>query len=1154
MRTIEIDSTAMRYIELQGLRPNINSPYPNNAIISSRYTKYNFIPKSLIRQFLSLPKIWFLIISILEIGSNNSTCMNYSTAVPLAILVFLGMAREGYDDYTRHISDAKTNSQIQKVWNGTKFVAKECKDILVGDIILLENNEVAPADIVILSVGNEEHECYADVSAVMGESNLKLKHPIKDIQNKIDSLDIKQASASLSILNDELIVNIPNKSFKSFNGKVKMPISPKASNLDIDYLLLRGMRITNTPWLFGSAVYTGIETKVWINNLTKPTKTPKLKKIMDKWILWMLLIAITISIVNTIIFEAISIPGYQWYDIFIGNLILFNHFVQISLYLSIELVKNILSILDFIKKPDYNLNTKYMLSDLGMVEYIVTDKTGTLTENCLDVVLFVINDKLYFKDEKDLYESDLSDRNSSISKLNPRKTSMDYTGEVHSFKEIYGDFESGKDYQKFLDFFLCLALCNLAFPVDDDFVAISVDDKVLAKKAACFGVKLVSRDTESCIINIQGTEVLYQILGSQIFSSDTKKSRIIVKNADSSEVLMFVKGSRDSMVPAYNHSSYTRQDCEDAIVRYRTLFLGIKRMKEKEAEDFLFEYETSQMSPVNKQGRIENVFKRYERGLDYLGIVGLEDSVAEDTKDAVECLKKAGIKFWVLSGDSEESTLTSSISAGIFKTEDKIIRLVNFSSELDCMNILQSTVKNNIYPDSLVERLSIEEGSTKNLPMIKSEIQIPQAASVASIVSVEDAMNLPRKKVRRSTLFVREDTRRSTVHPLVSKISLFHRKTSLKGEYNPKNLKFILSIDSIGLEYGTSSKEHLRYFTTLLFAARAICFHSLLPDQKTKVVKLIKYNFRFRPLVMSVGDGISDVGMIQQADVGVGIEGREGSEAASNADVSIKKFSQLKDLIMIFGHRQYIKVSKMILISFYIMMLLEVLLYIYNPISAWTAQSIMQKEFLIVYILAISIFPIVSIGIFDKDETAEGVVYKAYKVGIFNCLLTPKYLLIYLGSGVLQGGFTFLCTQFFFSHSIGQGNTEDSILIGSSIFLIISTTVLMNVLVETYSISLKVIIYYIFCISLEVIAVIPLTATNTDLYGYTSAILDYQTIWFYLIFTTLFNFIICYFFKAIRYLFFPNFLEKILNSSPNSSFGIDSRLGQFKKSLKNVYK
>jgi phospholipid-transporting ATPase len=1147
MKSAEIDTTATRYIELQGVRPNTESIYPDNAIISSKYTKFNFLPKSLLSQFSSLPKLWFLLISILEMTVASDISISYGTLLPLTLLIVLGLLRDGFVDYEKHVSDTKLNSQRQYVWDGNSFLPKESKNILVGDIVLLNNNQVAPADMLVLCVGNEEHECYADVSAVIGESNLKVKHPVKEVQNKFESIDVDEASINLTLLNDDLMVIAPNKSFRHFNGKVRLALSPTASNVDSDNLLLCGMRITNTPWIFGIVIYTGVETKIWINNLKKVTKVSFIKKTIDNWTMCMFPVVILICVINTAVFQGLQLVNYKWYDIFLSNLILLNHFIQISVFLSFEMIRVIIRIID-LPNENLRLNSSVMLANLGMVEYIVTDKTGTLTENFLDVALFILNERLYVNAEPSLIESE-DDHDNSGSRLSPTARALsNFYSEAFPFKQLQCEFADEPGHPKLLSFFTCLAICNLAFPVEDEFIAISVDDRVLARTAASFGIRVVSRDSEHCTVNVQGIDVVFDVLGTQAFSSDVKKSRIVVRSTVDAQVVMYVKGGREAMISIYDPVSYD-------IIKYRSLFLGMKRMNPKEAEEFLFDYETAQLSPVNRQGRVENVFQKFERGLEFLGIVGLEDVVLPETRSTVESLKEAGIKFWVCSGDSEESTLTAAVAAGIFKAENKIIRLVNFSSELDCMNILQDSIRENIFPESQLERMSVDSEAAPGLNAVKSEANLPPAISVAS-VSVEDMMPpvLPRRKVRRSTLFVREASRRSTVHPLVAKFTNFKRNTSLDGEYNPKNLRFILSVDSTGLEYGTSSKEHLKYFTSLLFTAKAVCFHSLLPDQKTKVVKLIKHNFRFSPTVMSVGDGISDVGMLQEADISAGIEGREGAEASTSADVKITAFAQLKELILVLGHRQYVRLSKMILLSFYVMAVLETQLIVYNPLTAWTAGAIVPKPFMVVYRLVVNILPITILPVLDRDGASTMLNKKAYRAGIFNSLLTYRNLISYFGIGVLQGGVTFLFTEMYFRAGLDNGRTENELMIGTSAFFIITVSVFVSALVETFAISVKVLTAYAACVVVMLAAVLPLSYTEPELEGFIEFTVETKSLWVIWVMAVLFNFAVFYAFKAFRYLFFPNIIEKIRIMSPSNSVQIDSRLGQFRKTLKQVYK
>ena len=74
---------------------------------------------------------------------------------------------------------------------------------------------------------------------------------------------------------------------------------------------------------------------------------------------------------------------------------------------------------------------------------------------------------------------------------------------------------------------------------------------------------------------------------------------------------------------------------------------------------------------------------------------------------------------------------------------------------------------------------------------------------------------------------------------------------------------------------------------------------------------------RMAPVTLAVGDGANDVPMIQEAQVGVGISGKEGAQAANSADFSIAQFKHLKRLLLIHGRWNYRRAAKVVLYSFY---------------------------------------------------------------------------------------------------------------------------------------------------------------------------------------------------------------------------------------------
>jgi hypothetical protein len=110
-KTLIIDNQPYRHIELQGLRANITSSYPNNSITSTKYTRFNFVPKNLLHQFNNSSKLWFLLISILELTNQSETTYKFGTVCPLITLILLQMSRDGLYDYFRFLSDQKENDK-----------------------------------------------------------------------------------------------------------------------------------------------------------------------------------------------------------------------------------------------------------------------------------------------------------------------------------------------------------------------------------------------------------------------------------------------------------------------------------------------------------------------------------------------------------------------------------------------------------------------------------------------------------------------------------------------------------------------------------------------------------------------------------------------------------------------------------------------------------------------------------------------------------------------------------------------------------------------------------------------------------------------------------------------------------------------------------
>lgn len=159
--------------------------YAENIIVSSRYTPWNFLPKSLLEQFRRLANVYFLVIgTIAIIGAQTSY---YETAVepagilgPMIIVVFISVIKDGVEDVKRHNQDAKINAQRAHKVSERDGAINDAKwrDLCVGDTIVLFSDEEVPADVVVLACGGVQGPtCYVETAAIDGETNLKMKNP-----------------------------------------------------------------------------------------------------------------------------------------------------------------------------------------------------------------------------------------------------------------------------------------------------------------------------------------------------------------------------------------------------------------------------------------------------------------------------------------------------------------------------------------------------------------------------------------------------------------------------------------------------------------------------------------------------------------------------------------------------------------------------------------------------------------------------------------------------------------------------------------------------------------------------------------------------------------------------------------------------------------
>ncbi len=384
--------------------------FKNNYIRTTKYNAFTFLPLSLFNQFKRYANIYFFITAILQSIPAISPLNPLSAIAPLVFVISLSMIREGYEDLKRYRSDLETNAKKTKRYcHETKDweVDVEWKDLYVGDVIRVEEEEYLPADIVVLSSSNKTGGCYIMTSSLDGEKNLKPKFALKEIQNGI--ID----GNGFRILGT-LRYGQPNFDLYSFNGEIKIP---QSYGLGPKQLLLRESQLKNTEYVVGVVVYTGKDTKIMQNADEPRFKQSRIEQLTNNLIIIIILLELVLCLVIMIgaaIWNSRNATNYDYfiserYSGFVEGVlsfftvyILLNTMIPISLIISLEMVKFTQA---YFIDNDVDMRNKEGLysktynssinEELGQIEYIFSDKTGTLTCNVMEFQCCYIGDTFF---------------------------------------------------------------------------------------------------------------------------------------------------------------------------------------------------------------------------------------------------------------------------------------------------------------------------------------------------------------------------------------------------------------------------------------------------------------------------------------------------------------------------------------------------------------------------------------------------------------------------------------------------------------------------------------------------------------------------------------------------------------------------------------
>lgn len=955
--------------------------YPPNVVRNQKYNIVTFLPIVLYEQFKFFFNLYFLLVALSQLIPALKIGFLVTYIAPLTFVLSITIGKEAFDDYERYKRDHESNSspytvigsatshlmqeRVQHslfpdltVSNGSAISVKVPSGKLrVGDLVVIHKNQRVPADLVLLKTYDTDQSddvvthdapfvvdegadsppgdmndtkghggtCFVRTDQLDGETDWKLRIAVPTTQHMLEE--------ELAQLKDRAVVvaGPPSKDLHTFFGTLSVYPqldSPLGSagwdsraweSQHPDHVALGpqsqtvSLSVENVLWAntvlaagraVGIVIYTGRETRSVMNTSHPQTKVGLLDLEING--LAKILCAVTFSLSVGLV----ALTGFhgEWWIYVFRFLILFSSIIPISLRVNLDMGKTVYGrqIMKDNDIPGTLVRTSTIPEELGRIEYLLTDKTGTLTRNEMEVKRLHMGTMTYGSDGIDEIRAQLEftfaeedDSLTSISQSRARSTRhwRDMGHRLH-------------------DLIIALALCHNVTPVMDEdgtvsYQASSPDEVALVRWTEACGLTLTARDQHTITLQTptNGT-LIYQILEMFPFTSDRKRMGIIVRENLSGEVTFYLKGADVVMSSIVSHNDWLDEECGNmAREGLRTLVIARQRLSAERLLIFERAYNSARLRMENRDEHMAAVVsEQLEHNMELLGVTGVEDKLQHDVRTTLELLRNANIKVWMLTGDKIETAT--------------------------CIAISTKLVSRNHY--------------------------IHQVSKVLTDDAACDTLTFLRSKL---------------------------------------DCCMVIDGDSLQFFLDNYRAEFFELATQLSVVVCCRCS----PTQKAEVTRMIRgYTKR---QVCCIGDGGNDVSMIQAANVGIGIVGKEGKQASLAADFSILQFSYLGKLLLWHGRNSYQRSAKLSQFVIHRGLIISVMQAVFSSIFFFAPIALYQGWLMVGYATLYTMAPVFSL-VLDRDvsESIAMLYPELYKDLTKGRKLSAKTFTTWLMISVYQGG------------------------------------------------------------------------------------------------------------------------------------------------------
>ena len=844
----KVDTTSRRFVYFSDQALNITNW--SNKEENNKFNVITFFPKTLFNQFRQFGNFFYLLMSISQFFPELAVGFLFTYISPLAFVIAVSMGKELYDDINRRIQDKKTNSA--KI---TVIVPSADKSSI--QLTQKDASQLQIGDIIELK---KDSRVPADIIV------LKTFNEAEDNQAFIrtDQLDgetdwklrkapgVTQAMNEIQFFTSEAFAEYepPSKLIYNFQGVIqcKTEEGEKKEPLNLENTMWASTVVASKK-VIGIVIYTGKETRAKMNSSSPKVKIGILDNEINRLNIYLFVITFIVA------FIIASAKGFQNKFIFnfIKYIILFCAIIPISLRVNLDVSKTYFSVIINRDKdiPGTIARNSTIPEELGRISYVFSDKTGTLTKNEMIFKIIAMETEIFAEDK---------------------------------FEDLKGIvLDECKDYDApLLD--LVKSESSGSEEIESSTISISSSQSTEVKKK-----KRIHRHRSKLIRDTITAMCLCNNVTPVADDNDPNKMTYQASSPDEVALVKFAVTLNMRLV-GRTDKEIKLTDAADNTEEFEVL------------ANFPFSSDTKRMGIILKNKKHGHIIY-YLKGAENVMMRFVKDEYVNYIAENAENLATKGLRTLVLSqklipqdyfdkwNKEYEEAKTS--------MEDRQQKIADVVSKLENnMDFLCVTGVEDLLQDDVATTIDNLRNAGMKVWMLTGD-----KVETATCISISAGLKAKTHKIYTiKNDEIKSEAKNEEKPPenvLLSKFEEYKRKINIDPHL------FIIDGDTLDLALKNCEKD---FFETAMLAPSVVCCRCS-PTQKRIIVKTIKKYTDAR--TAAVGDGGNDVAMIQEADVGIGIVGKEGLQASLAADYSIMEFRSLNMLLLWFGRIAYKNTSMM---------------------------------------------------------------------------------------------------------------------------------------------------------------------------------------------------------------------------------------------------